>query len=153
MAHTVKIIFGAIALAASLGVAQLAVGGDLAELRGRQDLGAQHLSARDLTARDLSAQHPTAQPPMALSLSINRAAKADRATLSPAAPGHTISVWAPDQADSSFLVRIPSPSGEARRLQPSPLRAPAGKSMVACEPMVSVLTEIAKQLQPGRCVT
>jgi hypothetical protein len=24
---------------------------------------------------------------------------------------------------------------------------------VACEPVVSVLTEIARQLQPGRCVT
>ncbi len=27
------------------------------------------------------------------------------------------------------------------------------KATVACEPMVSVLTEVAKQLQPGRCVT
>jgi hypothetical protein len=27
------------------------------------------------------------------------------------------------------------------------------KLAVACEPPVSVLTEIAKQLQPGRCVT
>jgi len=25
--------------------------------------------------------------------------------------------------------------------------------MVACEPVVSLLTEIARQLQPGRCVT
>jgi hypothetical protein len=24
---------------------------------------------------------------------------------------------------------------------------------VACEPAVSMLTEVAKQLQPGRCVT
>ena len=58
-----------------------------------------------------------------------------------------------DQAESSFLVRIPGPSGDARRAPQSPSRLPAGKSMVACEPMVSVLTEIAKQLQPGRCVT
>ena len=28
-----------------------------------------------------------------------------------------------------------------------------GRRMVACEPVVSVLTEIAKTLQPGRCVT
>jgi hypothetical protein len=27
------------------------------------------------------------------------------------------------------------------------------KLTVACEPVVSVLTEVAKQLQPGRCVT
>jgi hypothetical protein len=27
------------------------------------------------------------------------------------------------------------------------------KATVACEPVVSVLTDIAKRLQPGRCVT
>jgi len=27
------------------------------------------------------------------------------------------------------------------------------KMTVACEPVVSVLTEVAKLLQPGRCVT
>ena len=27
------------------------------------------------------------------------------------------------------------------------------KTAVACEPVVSVLTEVAKLLQPGRCVT
>jgi hypothetical protein len=27
------------------------------------------------------------------------------------------------------------------------------KLTVACEPVVSVLTEVAKQLEPGRCVT
>jgi hypothetical protein len=27
------------------------------------------------------------------------------------------------------------------------------KNAVACEPVVSVLTEVAKLLQPGRCVT
>jgi hypothetical protein len=28
-----------------------------------------------------------------------------------------------------------------------------GRTAVACEPVVSVLTEVAKLLQPGRCVT
>jgi hypothetical protein len=32
-------------------------------------------------------------------------------------------------------------------------RSPDRKMAVACEPMVSILTEVAKQLQPGRCVT
>jgi hypothetical protein len=134
MAHTGKIIFGAIALAGSLGVAQLAVGGDLVELRGGQALQAQRGAD-------------------AASLTINREAKADRAALPPAMPSHTISVRMADQAESSFLVRIPGASGEARRAPQAPTRAPAGRSMLACEPMVSVLTEIAKQLQPGRCVT
>jgi hypothetical protein len=136
MAYTGKIIFGAIALAASLGVAQLAVGGDLSELRGAQAFE----------------QGPRAQLSTAALLTINREAKADRAAILPAAPGRTISVRIMDLADTSFLVRIPSPSGDARRAPPSP-RMPAGKSMVACEPPVSVLTELAKQLQPGRCVT
>jgi hypothetical protein len=134
MAYTGKIIFGAIALAASLGVAQLAVGGDLGELRGVQQSKAQ-----------VSVE--------AASLAINRAAKADRAPLLPSSPGHTISVRMADQANSSFLVRIPGVSGEARRAPAAPSRAPAGRSMIACEPMVSVLTDLAKQLQPGRCVT
>jgi len=134
MADTGKIIFGAIALAASLGVAQLAVGGDLGELRGGQELKAQQSLDR-------------------ASVTINREAKTDRAALPRVAPGHTISVRMADQAESSFLVRIPGSSGEAGRAPAQPSRAPAGRSMVACEPMVSVLTEIAKQLQPGRCVT
>jgi hypothetical protein len=33
------------------------------------------------------------------------------------------------------------------------LRTPARKPTIACEPMVSSLTEVAKLLQPGRCVT
>jgi hypothetical protein len=33
------------------------------------------------------------------------------------------------------------------------LKSGNGKMTVACEPAVSVLTEIAKQLAPGRCVT
>ena len=38
---------------------------------------------------------------------------------------------------------------------PSPSLFKSGdrKPPVGCEPMFSVLTEVAKQLQPGRCVT
>ena len=35
----------------------------------------------------------------------------------------------------------------------SQAKEPSRRQMVACEPVVSVLTEVAKQLQPGRCVT
>jgi hypothetical protein len=43
---------------------------------------------------------------------------------------------------------------EARNTPPAPTvsKQPVGRT-VACEPVVSVLTEVAKQLQPGRCVT
>jgi hypothetical protein len=37
----------------------------------------------------------------------------------------------------------------------APLLTKSGdrKATVACEPPVSVLTEVAKRLQPGRCIT
>ena len=60
--------------------------------------------------------------------------------------------------DTSVLVRVPV-AKEARNLPPAPVatkpapRKPNRKMAVACEPMVSVLTEVAKLLQPGRCVT
>ena len=43
---------------------------------------------------------------------------------------------------------------EARNAPPAPAvsKAPVGRT-VACEAVVSVLTEVAKQLPPGRCIT
>ena len=58
-------------------------------------------------------------------------------------------------ANSSVLVRIPRLQ-QARKSAPSAprlIQSEERKAKVACEPMVSVLTEIAKRLQPGRCVT
>jgi hypothetical protein len=37
--------------------------------------------------------------------------------------------------------------------RPSMTKSSDRKMTVACEPVVSVLTEVAKLLQPGRCVT
>jgi hypothetical protein len=74
-------------------------------------------------------------------------------------PTQTISLRLDALADTSILVRVPA-AKEARNgsSAPSPF-APAAttsgsrKMAVACEPVVSVLTEVAKLLQPGRCVT
>jgi hypothetical protein len=64
----------------------------------------------------------------------------------------TISLRLNGVSDTSFLVRVPV-AGEASAPR-SLLNPPAGgKAAVACEPMVSVLTDVAKLLQPGRCVT
>jgi hypothetical protein len=102
-------------------------------------------------------------------LGIDRSAKADRAAVfaEPVAPTQTISIQVDRVPETSVLVRIP-------RAQVSPGRGDAGnatqgsapqgnagpqqikeqrKATVACEPVVSVLTEIAKSLQPGRCIT
>jgi hypothetical protein len=57
-----------------------------------------------------------------------------------------------DLADTSVLLRVPFT--EARNIKPPALlQSRSRKPTVACEPVVSSLTEVAKLLQPGRCVT
>lgn len=129
---TAKLVFGATALAVSFGVAQLAAGSDLRQ--AQPDVRAELQSAPMVT--------------------VNRTAKADRVTSGAVAPGLTFAVRPIDAAASSYLVRIPVVSSEARRPATTrPAQIPTGKPMVACEPVVSVLTDVAKLLQPGRCVT
>jgi hypothetical protein len=125
-------ILGTLAVSLSLGAAQYASGSDLVGL------------ARQSTA-------PQAAP----QATINRESKADRAD-APANPlqTRTISVSVDGLSDTSILVRVPVARKEARNTSPAPVLAkqPVART-VACEPVVSVLTEVAKQLQPGRCVT
>ncbi len=88
---------------------------------------------------------------------INRAAKADRVAgvaREPAARTRTISLRFDALADTSVLVRLPMVQ-EAREGARAPAvgKSDGRKMTVACEPVVSVLTEVAKLLQPGRCVT
>jgi hypothetical protein len=53
------------------------------------------------------------------------------------------------------MVRIPLAVQARSNAAPASLlmKPDAPKPAVACEPVVSVLTEVAKRLQPGRCVT
>jgi hypothetical protein len=87
---------------------------------------------------------------------INRAAKADREAVLPEATiaTRTISIHVDKVPDTSVLVRVPL-THQARSTPPASLllRSRESKNAVACEPSVSVLTEIAKSLQPGRCIT
>jgi hypothetical protein len=109
-------------------------------------------SGRDLSGVSEAAfsQAPSAFP----AAGINRATKADRAAgvAISAAPTQTISLRLDGLSDTSILVRVP-----VAQIAHNTLSAPSftkpGDRKVACEPVVSVLTEIAKQLQPGRCVT
>jgi hypothetical protein len=124
-------IFAAIAVSLTLGAVPLALGRDL--------YGAQDPSGTPVTA-------------------INRAAKADRIAGVARAdvPTQTISLRLNGVSDTSVLVRIPlaqAASGGGASAAPSWTRPGDGKQTVACEPVVSVLTDIAKQLAPGRCVT
>ena len=128
MSYVFSGIVGAIAVSLSFGAAQFASGSDL---------------------------HG---PDAAAEATVNRLAKADRAD----APAmslktQTISVRVEGLSDTSVLVRVPvaQTRKEARNTLPAPTtvsKQPVART-VACEPVVSVLTEVAKQLQPGRCVT
>ena len=126
-------IIAAVAVSATFGAVQLASGHDLAGLR------------------QLASTTPIA--------GINRAAKADRAAVK-AAPGqaNTIAFHPGDLAATSVLVRVPvvkqakDQAKDQARNRPAGPAKPVAKT-IACEPPVSVLTEVAKLLQPGRCVT
>jgi hypothetical protein len=134
MAKIFSGILGTLAVSLSLGAAQYASGSDLVGL------------ARQSTAVDTQAAPQAA---------INRQAKADRADApTNALQTRTISVSVDGLSDTSVLVRVPIARKEARNISPAPVLAkqPVARTL-ACEPVVSVLTEVAKRLQPGRCVT
>jgi hypothetical protein len=125
-------ILGVFAVSLGFGVVQLAAGRDLMGKQG----------------------------PAGTSEAVNRTAKADRAdrAAGSAAASRTISLRFDALSDTSVLIRVPvakETAKEARTGSPAPslLKTPDRKATVACEPPVSVLTEVAKQLQPGRCVT
>ena len=125
-------IFGAIAVSLSFGAAQFALGRDLTT-------GVQNVSQNSLDVSE-----PT----------INRAAKADRAAVVAGSqvPTRTISLRFDSLSDTSVLIRVPAVRQADDRSSARPVAKP-GKTTLACEPVVSVLTEVAKQLQPGRCIT
>jgi hypothetical protein len=111
----------------------------------------QFASGRDLSAGLQEVVHKQAD---ASRSAVNRSAKADRAA-GAAELGmqmQTISIQLNGFSDTSFLVRI---AKGARTTPAAPLlTSPSdGKLTVACEPVVSILSEVVKQLQPGRCVT
>ena len=138
MSQIFKAILAALAVSATFGAVQLASGHDL------------------IGRKQLAAAEPAAD--------INRAAKADRAAQKAATgQSETITIRNVGLEDTSVVVRVPV-AQEVREEVRNPPAAPAKpgatkpgatktKMTVACEPPVSVLTEVAKLLQPGRCVT
>jgi hypothetical protein len=130
MSYSVKGVLGAVAISLTLGAVQFA-------------------SGHDLTGGLQAAGQP--QP-----TGVNRAAKADRVTAFRASPmpSRTISFKLAELADTSILARIPlTVEARGNAAPASPPTKLGAKPAVACEPAVSVLTEVAKRLQPGRCVT
>ncbi|EKS34100.1 MAG: hypothetical protein EKK35_02290 [Bradyrhizobiaceae bacterium] len=93
-----------------------------------------------------------------MAVNVDRSAKGDRDPVAAVPGGVTISFKVPGMTDSSVMVRMPSgDAAEAVRKAPSTVGTGRGSSAgtrpVACEPVVSVLTAVAKQLAPGRCIT
>jgi hypothetical protein len=129
-------ILGAVALSLISGAAQLAFGGDFSPATPAQAQTGEPLSA---SAASTSTH------------AVNRGAKGDRAANgSSSAATRTVSLRFDGFADTTFLLRVPV----AVAVPPAATTlAKPRRPMVACEPMVSVLAEAAKQLQPGRCVT
>jgi hypothetical protein len=86
---------------------------------------------------------------------VNRSAKADRLARGAASSvaTQTIAFRVDRFPTTSILVRVPAK--ESSSTVPGVIRIKDERkaATVACEPVVSVLTEIAKRLQPGRCVT
>ncbi|WP_128923381.1 hypothetical protein [Bradyrhizobium guangxiense] len=140
MSQIQKVFLGAIAIAATLGAVQLASGHDLAD-RWQAVVDVPTYSSNSLSSHD-----------------VNRAGKADRlAEIKPAAvPTRTVSMRLNDLADTSVLLRVPAVIETGNAKPPALLqnqKKVRDKPTIACEPMVSSLTEVAKLLQPGRCVT
>ena len=138
MSQKSRVVFAVLAAAATLGAAQIAAG--------------EAVSSATLADRFQAVSE------QAGAAGINRTSKGDReAKAGAAGETRTVLLKVESLADTSVLLRIPVEK-EARNLPPAqstskPAADKVKKMTVACEPPVSVLTEVAKLLQPGRCVT
>jgi hypothetical protein len=132
MSQLTKTVLGAAAISLMLGAVQFASG------------------------RDLGSQGPgTAIDPSETSMgTINRVAKADRAhrVATSTVAMRTVALPLNGLPEMSVLMQVPA--APVASTSGSLLAKPGTVTKtVACEPMVSVLTDVAKLLQPGRCVT
>jgi hypothetical protein len=133
MSHVFAGILGAAAMSVAFGAVQFASGSSLTG-------------------------EPAAIAATAQSNSVNRSVKSDRSPVVARTPSErTISVNLAGLTDTSVLVRIPA-NVPAKKMSPvsvapKALASNRQPSTVACEPVVSVLTDVAKLLGPGRCVT
>ncbi len=140
MSHITSGILGGAALAVLLGAIQFASG---------SDLRATVVPTTALEATQVNSE------------AVNRAAKSDRAEVTAVRDSsRTLSFRVDGLADTSLLLRVTPVPVKVEKVTRSEVasaqrgfKATLQKSAVACEPPVSVLTEVAKLLEPGRCVT
>ena len=134
MSHMASGILGTIAAALTLGAVHLEVasGNDLLGPVQRSNAG-------------LSSTVPD----------VNRGVKGDRQTAGGRTEGVTISFRVPGVEDTSVALRVPTGEANAQKRSPdSANNVPTGRrQQIACELTVSQMSPVAKQLQPGRCLT
>jgi len=148
MAQIASVTLTMIAVSVGVGAIQLA--------SGRENLDTSVSADRGVSA-------PLVIPSLSLrntATAVNRAAKSDRAggSVSTSQTQRTIMLRLEGIPDTSVLMQIPTqmaPKAQEALDRPAFSSAPrsTGKPMIACEPVVSVLTEVARRLQPGRCLT
>lgn len=146
MSHLSTGALGLVAASLAFGGVQFGMASDDGLVRGDASL-------RSAVTRDIAA-------------TVNRAIKTDRGALVPAAADRTtttLSFQLRGLDDTSIAMRLPT--AEAARLRAAVSGGIAvnraavkasdsrPKAMIACEPVVSPLTDVAKQLAPGRCLT
>lgn len=130
MWHLVSGLFGASVVALSVGLGPLAAG-------------------------SLASNSP-AEMSVAASQSgfINRDAKGDRVTASSQISGKpAVIVQVENPGQTSVAIKPESLPRKEARYGAGMARGEKISRAVACEPVVSVLTEVARLLEPGRCVT
>ena len=148
-------IFGAMAVSLTVGAVQFASGASGHDLTGGFGTGLINTGLVNTGLVNTSLGTVGTGVAATAPTGINRAAKADRAAaaVAPSGPTRTISIRLDSLADTSVVIRIPV-AAELRNAPPIPvLTKPADRELTACEPVVSALTEVAKLLRPGRCVT
>ena len=135
MSQKAQTIFAVVAVSLTVGAVLLAFGQDL----------------KNRLKSLASASQETAQE------TVNRGGKADRLapTSASLAGTQTIAIHVDRFPTTSIMVRIPAKqAGSSTAPSPTQIKEERkAASTVACEPVVSVLAEIAKRLPPGRCVT
>ena len=85
--------------------------------------------------------------------SVNRQAKSDRAPAAQAlGRSTTIAFEVPALPNTTLIVRVPAENAASSTPVKAPERSSPARRTTACEPSVSMLTAVAKQLQPSRCL-
>lgn len=141
MSHITSGILGGTAVALLLGAIQFASGSDL---RATAAVPVNAIEASQINAE-----------------AVNRAGKSDRGQVTTVQDGsRMVAFQLHGLSDTSLLVRISAPPAKVEKpvaasevVSARTFKSSASRSAVACEPPVSVLTEVARLLEPGRCVT